>query len=433
MNVLKLYCSLFLMLLSHVASGREDLIRAVYDSNTLIQANVQAAALAQAFPDSAIGMYERNLEASNSILFAGGAISCMQQLGRLYAAKGAYARCMEVYRQQVRTGLQSEPMRKVLPVVYNGMGNIYKLQGLYDEAARSYYQSIELSSKLALPPSASVFNNLASVLHFLGKHPTALGLLSRSEDLARSSGNYDLLASVLTNRGLVFKDLRRWDSCLRYFTEALSIAETHRLEETVYTTRTNLGQAFLARQQPGKALDYLLAGSRMAVHVNPYYRVTAAETIALAYQMKGSKDSARQYFEEGLNQAKQYGLTENAMSISENLARLYQESGNHKLAFELLAESMALKDSIRGQNITRSIAQLEVKYRTAEQEKELLNTQLTIARQKTFLKRKDLWIAAASGGALLLLALLVFLYHSSGQRRRLQAKHIHILEQERRL
>lgn len=434
MSVSKVCCSVIgLLLLCCTASARNELTRAVYDSNTIIHKNALAANLCATLPDSAIKMYEQNLEASNDILFAGGAIQCLQQLGRLCTSIGAYDRCMEIYKRQEMISRQSSIMLKVLPIVYNGMGNLYKLQGYYDQAAKSYYTSIDLSTKLNLPPSSSVFNNLASVLAFMGKYQQSLGFLARSEELARSTKNNGLLASVLTNRGLVFKDMHQWDSCLYYFQAALRIADKDSLDETIYTTRTNLGQAYLAQKQPAKALKYLLEARKTPIAVNPYYEVTASETIALAYQMMGDNGEALHYFHDGLQKAERYHLNENAMSISGNLAKLYEEAGNHKMAYELLEKSMALKDSIRGNDITRAISQMEVKYRTAEQEKELLNKQLTIAKQKSFLKRKNMWIAITSGGALLLLALVVFMFGNFRNRRRLQEKHIRILEQERKL
>ena len=411
----------------------QEVRSAVFDTSLVAERIAAAKQLSSSQADSAILLLENTLTTSAEIHYLRGVIQSIQQLGRLYTDLGRYEECKERFLQQLAICGRPGPLISAVPVLLNGLGNLYKLEGNYEEAAKSYYRAIDVARQLQVHSSGSVYNNLAAVLHFLQQSNEALQALDQAEALAKLSGDYDLIASIHTNRGLVYKDRNMPDSSMHFFHKALELAREHNNETTVFTTLTNMAQTSLKKGAAQQALQYLLEGQQINASINPFYKLVALETIALSYEHLEQPDKALEFYHSGLETARMLNLNENVMSISEKLATLYFDRKEPSKAYALLKESLQLRDSFQNRQAMARISQLGFRYRMAEQEKELMHQQLLISEQQAFLKKKNLWLALSTGGALILGLLLILSYTWYRNKRRLQQKQIQLLEQEQTL
>lgn len=84
----------------------------------------------------------------------------------------------------------------------------------------------------------------------------------------------------------------------------------------------------------------------------------------------------------------------------------------------------------------KSLAEWDLKCRTAEKDNKILQSQLQINQQKDKLRNKNSWIAGISAGTLLLAALLVILfafYRISRHKHSLQSKQMSLLRQQQEI
>jgi signal transduction histidine kinase len=137
-----------------------------------------------------------------------------------------------------------------------------------------------------------------------------------------------------------------------------------------------------------------------------------------------------------LHTAEQLNIARDLVESHQLLAGLYDKTNNHKKAFDHQYLYTVLKDSIEGQETKQNINQLEIKYQTAQKDKELVKKELQISKQKAQIKQRNLWIVGISSGALLLAAivtLLYTLYRSSWHQKRFQEEKFRNLEQEQEI
>src|SRR5690606_27810985 len=92
-----------------------------------------------------------------------------------------------------------------------------------------------------------------------------------------------------------------------------------------------------------------------------------------------------------------------------------------------------MEDQIRSEALSKNISEWELKYRTAEKDKQIIESKLEISRQQHYLKNKNILIAGISAGALLLSLLFVSYFRINRHKRHLQNKQITLLQQQQEL
>ncbi len=416
-----------------VSAQTDKGVYAVYDTTTIKEQIERAVEIEVRNTDSAIVAFQSSLRNSQDLRYANGVINSLKHLGLLYSNKGMYDKCLETFINARDICLRSKELATALPVVYNGMANIYKMKGDYEAAAKHYYQALQIAEKLNIQTSGSIYNNMGSVQMFLKQYGKAYFYLEKAEVLARKNNNYDLLASILTNRGVVYKSEKKYPQSLMALEEALTISRQQKLSDAEYNTLTNIGQVYLSLEEPKKALEYLVKTQEVKGDINPYYQAVTLETIGVAYNRLGDNDAAERYFTQALQLSDKLQLQENRQSLNEKLANLYAAKGSFEKAYNYLATGMNLKDSLQAQSIDQTISGLDIKYRTAEREKELARNQLKINEQQDYLKKKNFWLVVISVGVVLLGLLLILLFRSNRHKQRLQKKQIQILEQQQQI
>src|SRR5690606_6026329 len=143
----------------------------------------------------------------------------------------------------------------------------------------------------------------------------------------------------------------------------------------------------------------------------PYYKETnALYMIGVAYIYTEDYSLAEQYLKQALEKAQAYGIPEFVNATHAQLSDLYHQTKDFRQAFLHHQAYVKLKDSITGKENAAAVNQLEVKYRTAQKDKELAEKQLLIKNQERELTKKNVWIGGIALGSLTVLALLIGVY-----------------------
>ncbi|HVW99545.1 MAG TPA: sensor histidine kinase, partial [Candidatus Babeliaceae bacterium] len=115
---------------------------------------------------------------------------------------------------------------------------------------------------------------------------------------------------------------------------------------------------------------------------------------------------------------------------------VYAATGQYKKAYDYVCQVFKLHDSVMYGKKNKAVRVLEIKYKTAEKDKELAQQQLLIdkkqlliSQQENYIKTKNTWIGSIAGGMLLLTALFTSVYISNRRKRTLQNNKIQLLQQ----
>lgn len=383
----------------------------------------RAAVLRRTEPDSALSLAKSALLISRGLQDQLSIGNSLLSVGTYLLDKNEYLESKRILQTALpycqRMAGQDETM---LPRLYNSLGHVYKALGNSDSAFYYFYESlkkIKYGSRLDTTLRSLVYGNIGAAFTIQRQSSQALYYMRKSLALAQLYKDSLMQAQNYANIGIVFEQQKNGDSAAYYFNRALEMSRLvftrKRLQRIYYfigVMNGREGNLKLAKTyfdsavwaDPGEALLY-----------------TPLQTaFGDIYNAQGKHLMAIPYYQNAITIALKQGVIGENVATYYNLAESYHHSGNEALAFKYQKIYADLKDSLINATKIKSINQLEIQYRTAAQEKDLVSNQLLIIRQQKKILQKNFWIGGISVGALLLIALLITLYRNYHNKQRLQ-------------
>lgn len=384
-------------------------------------------------PDAALPLFHQALDVSIVAGFPAIASDAFAHIATIYNNKGMYDKA---YLETLKTLLlaRAYKMDGLLPAVYNSFANRYQRVGQLDSAMIYYYKAIEVVEKDSAFPNKSalpaLYTNLSGILAKMGEEEKGLKYLLKAETIAKNTGNKNILALILINKGSAYislGDLAQSDISLK---EALSVARQNHLLQWQHLALSNLGSASYKQGKHKEALAYLEEAVRLKGNIDPNYQNVNISLLGEVYLAMKNYKKAEQYLQQSLQNAERLRIARGRKEGNRMLALLYAQSGRYKKAFEYQYTYMQIKDSIESQEMKQNINQLEIKYQTAQKDKSIIEKELKISKQITLIRRKNLWIGIIVSGTMLLIIIGLLLYRVNRHKQRLQSEKMLNLEQK---
>lgn len=379
--------------------------------------------------DSALILLETALEQSCNMGYEKRALQAAYLLSNWYLANNMIDR----YQQQYEKALQISKKKKLnqlLPNLYFSLGYINLVKGLNAEAMDYYYKAVQGAEKNAHPTTlAALYVNISSNWPDYWPMETALMYLDKAETISRPYNFKEMTANININRGYLWmrKDARK---AITYYKVALSIAREHGLTNTEYLALTNIGGALSSLDKNAEGLQYLKAAQTLKGTISLNYQLLSLNIIGNIYKRLKDYKQAETYLLKALKLAEDNKVNAYLVDNQGLLAELYASQGNFEKAYDYQRSYSTLKDSLQNERMQLNLNQLEVKYRTAQKDKENALNQLKIKEQEAYLRKKNIWIGGISAGALFLSILLLTIYRANRHKRNAQDKQIQFLQQE---
>ncbi len=406
------------------------------DTSQIKAAIQQAKHLQETNRDSAEVILEATLQSSCRIEFPHGVKKSLSALAAMHLQVEQYGAAISVYLETLHACEGKKGLQTTVPALHNNLANVYVKLGDFEQALVHYEKAIRLWESLALHNAGEIYNNLGGLLIQLGRFEQALYYLNKAELAAKNDNNHSGLVSVYGNKGSYYFESGQWDSSVIYSQKALGVARTHKLPQLEFNALTNLGESYRRHGQPREALTYLSQASTLAPQALPYYRQFLQTVIGNTYLDLKDFGLALRYFEEALESSKETGLLKNLMIAEKGLSQSYEGLGDYRNSLAHYKNYQTLKDSIKQQEIKKSISEWDIKYRTVEKDKKIAESQLQINSQRDALRSKNIWMAGTTAGLLLITALLVIVYafyRISKHKSFLQEKQLNLLQQQQEI
>ncbi len=370
--------------------------------------------------DSAVRAYQHALDMSIHYNHAEGKFYASVSLAIGYTEFGKYQEAMQWFRQSlIYYPLTSSANRSIHGSrTLNNIGNLYMYQGHYKEAVGYYFKAASQVEKRAYRDQQAadylirIYNNIGNALLYLNEYDRALYYLDKAEVLAQAAQLPRQLASVLNHKARVWCRKKHPEKAWAYVQQALPLAQRHGPSLVEYTAYQTIAEILISKGEPGKAIPYLQTALAFRHYVNPFYRTGILYTLGYSYFLEKQYTPAITYLQAACQEATTANSAEYLLRSHQTLAALYTETNNCDLALEHQRAAYQLNDSLLNRQKTEAVSLLEIKYRTAEKDKEIISKQLLISEQQNYLRKKNIWIYGISGGAFLL-TLLAFSYYRS--------------------
>ena len=383
--------------------------------------------------DSAETVFYTALQSSKRLVFVEGVKKSLTGLANMYVSKGLYEDAIRSYENTIRFCQKVPALYSALPAMYNNLANVDIKQGNHDKAIAHYKQAIALMEKYKTNNAASLFNNLGGLLIQLQKYDNVPYYLDKAEAAAIAVKDSANLIAIYGNKGSYFFETGQWETSVFYAKRAFNLAEKINDVQMQFNTLLNLGELFRRGKQPEKALGYLLQAKEIKGNLLPYYNNHLFTILGSTYSDLKQYAAAESYFKNALKDALAGHLNKNIKKSYEGLAAVYEASGNYKASLDNYKAFRNMEDSMEKNDLSKSISEWDIKFRTSEKDRLLMQNQLELVQQRANIKNKNMWLIGVLSGTLLLVALMISFYRSNRHKRRLQAEQIHLLSKQQEI
>lgn len=412
------------------------------EKSRLSQVKTDTAGMAQLFrrsaymaPDSAIALLEPLVFTVKAQHLLQSFVQTSNHLAAAYSRKGQFQKALDVCNNAITESRKSTDSLLYLSDIHCNIASLYLFEGNFEKGIYYYYEAAKYAerNKHQSPASlARLYMNLGAALVQIRETQKAQPYFDKAEYFAAKAKDSAELGFAVLNRGTSFADSET-PKAMQYFHRALGIAQRNKLSELSYATIMSLVGCYNRMGKPDSAILYLLEANGNAEkgqYDNPYYNWKILYELGSAHFKTGNYPLAERYLSKAQDMANEYGLYTNIMSSRYLLSYALFHLGKYKDAYLYMASAYVMRDSQMTADRIRVSNELEVKYRTAEKDKELVQKALEISRQGNALQRKNVWIGGITAGAAMLIMLSVGLYRNYRNRQRLQTNQIRLLQQE---
>ncbi|TNF40969.1 MAG: tetratricopeptide repeat protein [Cytophagales bacterium] len=401
-----------------------------------------------------------------------------KNLGRYFESVQAYDSAFYYYRQEgayIKEHFQDQVQDSLLGKVY--MDFSFVALGLRDldlalpylDSAEVVYERLKSNGDLA-----RVMNNRANALNEMNRYDEAIEYLLKAIEYGELLDNKEskdaLLNSVYNNIGKNYLSLEDWPNAVKYTKMAVAIPSSYQINNA--HALLNLSNAYIGMDSSDLALGIATEAEGIYEQVGfPYGVIAAKNNQGLALKNQGEREKAYRLFQECIDLSeevdypmgkleglinrseilafrKQYSQAIAEMkeaerlcnlyndrqylkSVRENLAELYEETGNTANALAYFKAFKELDDSLKSSDNIKNVNDLLLKYETSEKEKQLAEKEVEIQTQKATLAVRNSQLTYLLSGLVILVLGGTFIYQRNRSRQKAALQQAIIDEKER--
>ncbi len=320
--------------------------------------------------------------------------------GKAYNIKGIYCditnnwdSALFYYRKaiQVAGNIGNESLKAG---ALNNIGLIYWNRNENNAAVEYFFQSLRLYEKLGnYLGTAGNYSNIALIFDSQKEHEKAIEFQRKALQYYQKVNSLRNIAIAYTNLALFYDNLHQPDSSHHYLKQSISIKKQLNDNYGLGISYNDLGAYFLSKKMLDSAIYYFQASIRLLKPFSHKKLITSNyASIGKAYLDLKDYPNAEKYLKLAEEQAEKHQLKYQLLMAYDRLAKLYSEQHKFEQAAEYYKNAYTLNSRLFDVEKDKQISELEKKYQTEKQKKELLEKNEVILRQEYQSKIKNLWL-----------------------------------------
>lgn len=314
-------------------------------------------------------------------------------------------------------------------------GNAYREKGDYEPAQQYYEEGKNIFQKLGDEATEAQGNDMLQLLYFqMHQYEKGIAYGIKAVEGSRKTEQTEWLESALSNLGLNYSAVHRFDKAEQVYQEALALAEKTNNTYVALTQYLNLGDLLLQQGKYQQLFYYCNKALPLARQLGSY----ASELIALrgigCYWLSNRQyEQARLYGDSALRMSYRYNLRPERQKTFTFLANLSFASQDIKAGEAYGAQSTLLGDSLLNETMEKRMLDLEKKYELARKESHIQQLEAEKQVHQLAMRQKNTLNTALTITAILLLLIGALLYLAYRNKQKLQQQRINELETENQL
>ncbi len=389
--------------------------------------------------DSSLLIFKDVLQKSLAVNYAHGVANAITGIGLIDLDKGNYSHSLTYFLKALPYSLKSTD-KKDLAKCYNEIGLSYYYMGDYTKASEYFFNAlreIKNADSEYTSVGANIYNNLSNINVSFGQPDKALSYLNKAEDIARTGNHSHELGMTLINKALVlygtYKSNTETDSARLRFFEVLGIAKMNGFKDLEAFAMSNIAGTYMSSGQYKKAIPYLQHAVSLSKNKSEAMYISSSYGLGLALYSLGRYGDAETAIASILKKASTKNHKDDIIQMYLALSNTYSAMGQYKKALDCTYTIISLKDSLLNLEKAKAINEMDIKYKTSEKDKQIIQNQLLIAQQSSRITRNKMWMLSIASVAALFLIISIAVYRNIIHKQRIQAEHIRSLEQENKI
>jgi signal transduction histidine kinase len=423
------YCAtlIFLLLIALRSPAQEhNQVISTGEDTTRVKYLMKESAIKRiSSPDSAILLLNEALRISRLLQYEEGIAGSMLSIAFCYQDKNDYKRSKNILAMAYPHCLNiSAKNKRIMPALYNGWASTYTGMGNNDSALKFFYKALSEIDKTKLKDTlllAQIYSNMGTA--WMQKSDPAKGLFyhKKAENLIVQLKDSMYLANIHCNMGVEYLALKDTIKAVHYLNSAL---HTFISKQNVHGSKFTYYALGTTQREPQKAITYYEAA--LAYDSLSAFAAGVYQGIGGSYYLMGNYRKAESYYKKAQVVCEQEHLLTHRLANYSALSSIYEHLGDFKSAFINQVAYADLNDSLLNVENEKVNKQLELKYQTAEKDKEL-------AQNKVLLYSLQKRVTLMAAGVILLLGLGVGFWRNGLQKQKLQSERIRNFEQQQKI
>ena len=307
--------------------------------------------------------------------------------------------------------------------IMQNIGTMYGHQGAQDKSIAWYMDALELYENLGDKRGTSdILFNMGAIYSGQGNTEKGLKYYQRALEEGKSVMGKLRLARLYLNIGFIYSKSDP-EKALQYYSQSLKLDEEVGHTSGTAMVLNSMGLLYEAQKKEGKALEHFRRAMDIYEAIgNESGLMNTLSNIANVYKHQGHYKKALQYGEKSLAIAKETGRKPAEVRICLNLSWICMKMNNAPEALVYFENYLDVKDSLYDAESNQRIAEMQVRYETAEKEKQIALLEKDKVIQEAALSKSTLQRNALSVGLLLVAFLAAIWIRSYRYRLRTQKK-----------
>jgi len=261
------------------------------------------------------------------------------QMSRPHEAMNYFSKALDIYtvlKDQSRVG-----------TIFSRLGEIHQRLGELDKAAEYYEKSLTIHRKLGNHANyADALNSRGNIYRLQGQYEEAL-LRSTVAQRIRESEFLEFGGSVseigiglsLSSIGNIYLKIGDLQQSQKFFEDAFEIYNRNRYKKGIAATYNRFGQVAVEKSEFKQAMNYFEKAYRNAVGIDADTEITSLNKQGSVLIQQGNFEEAIPLLEEARKQAQQISSFYQQAESLVDLANAFDKSGQHDKANQMLQEA----------------------------------------------------------------------------------------------
>lgn len=300
--------------------------------------------------------------------------------------------------------------------IMNQAGLSYNYMRLFDLAMNYYTKALDIAKKNNLNEEEAILcNNIASILQTQKRYDESDSLFKRAIIINEELKVPQRLFVNYNNLSVNYAHKEDYNKALEYAFLAVHQLDAAKDSDMIVLMQRNIGAIYLKQKEPRMALQLLKQVEEYQLkHHQEYYLTGTYLIMNSVYDLLGQKDRVGNYLKKALTLSDKYNNAYDKKALLAELSNYYEDIGQHQTAFEMLKQSMALKDSLYNseeEERTRNLSGAYNEERTLQEKLIRMENNHAVVMQKVY-------IIALSGGVLLVVIAVCMIYWLKKQKKK---------------